>query len=121
MVPPRLPRTGDDHAGRILDPRPRTVACRPPSLGDMWRRHGCAPGVGLTMTPTADGAVIHPTSGPVPTVIPLRCTPATRGRTLHIAAGVDLHEVGTFVDTLPLSLRPANYTVASGVTLGEPR
>jgi hypothetical protein len=70
----------------------------------------------LTVTPTSDGAVIHPAGEPAPAPIPVRCTAATRGRTLHISAGVDLIEVGAFVDSLPVDLRPANYTVAPGVT-----
>jgi len=88
------------------------------SLGELWHRHG-QPGGRLTVTPTSDGAVIHPAGLPVPVVTPLPSTPATRGRTLHIAAGVDLTEVGAFVDTLPDGLRPANYTVAAGVTFDE--
>lgn len=121
MVSPRLPVTRDDHAWHSLDPRLRRMACQPPSLGDLWRHQGRTPGSGLTMTPTADGAVIHPAGRPVPAVTPVRCTAATRGRTLHIAAGVDLTEVGAFVDALPVSLRPANYTVAAGVTAGHRR
>jgi hypothetical protein len=116
MVPP--PATRDDHAWRALAPRSRPLPCQPPTLGDLWRHHGCAPGNGLTTTPTADGAVIHPAGRPVPVVRPVRCTPATRGRTLHIAAGVDLVDVGAFVHTLPPHLRPANYSVASGVRFG---
>jgi hypothetical protein len=88
------------------------------SLGELWHRHG-QPGGRLTVTPTPDGAVIHPAGMPVPAVTPLPGTSATRGRTLHIAAGVDLTEVGAFVDTLPDGLRPANYTVAAGVTFDE--
>jgi hypothetical protein len=91
------------------------------SLGEVWRREGRRPGAGLTVTPTADGAVIHPDGRPAPDPAPVRCTPATRGRTLHIAAGVDLTEVGAFVDALPVDLRPANYTVAPGVTFDRPR
>jgi len=87
------------------------------SLGELWHRH--EPGGRLTVTPTPDGAVIHPAEMPAPVVTPLPGTPATRGRTLHIAAGVDLTEVGAFVDTLPDGLRPANYTVAAGVTFDE--
>ncbi|HEV7651039.1 MAG TPA: hypothetical protein VGP26_23070 [Actinophytocola sp.] len=86
------------------------------SIGEIWFHEGRTPGGRLTVTPTADGAVIHPAGGPAPAVKPLGYTPATRGRTLHIAAGVDLTEVGEFVDTLPAALRPANYTVAAGVT-----
>jgi hypothetical protein len=88
------------------------------SLGELWHRHE-QPGGRLRVTPTPDGAVIHPAGMPVPDVTPLPSTPATRGRTLHIAAGVDLTEVGAFVDTLPDGLRPANYTVAAGVTFDE--
>lgn len=91
------------------------------SLGELWRHAGRTPGGGLTVTPTPDGAVIHRVDRPVPPVKPLGATPATRGRTLHIAAGVDLTEVGDFVDTLPAALRPANYTVAAGVTFDERR
>ncbi len=86
------------------------------SLGHQWRRQGRTPGDGLTVTPTPDGAVIHPAGVGIPAVVPVRCTPAIRGRTLHIAAGVDLTAVGAFVDSLPAGLRPANYTVAAGVT-----
>ena len=68
------------------------------------------------MTPTSDGAVIHPDGVPAPAVVPVRCTPATRGRTLHIAAGVNLAVVGAFVDSLPVHLRPANYPVDAGAT-----
>ena len=89
------------------------------SLGELWRSEGKTPGGRLTVTPTPDGAVIHPADRLVPAVTPLGCTPATRGSTLHIAAGVDLTEVGEFVDTLPAGLRPANYTVAAGVTLDD--
>jgi hypothetical protein len=88
------------------------------SLGELWHRH-VRPGGRLTVTPTPDGAVIHPAGLPTPVVRPLPSTPATRGRTLHIAAGVDLTEVGAFVDTLPDGLRPANYTVAAGVSFDE--
>jgi hypothetical protein len=91
------------------------------SLGEIWRYEHKAPGGRLTVTPTADGAVIHLAGEPAPTVAPLGHTPATRGRTLHIAAGVDLTEVGAFVNTLPVGLRPANYTVAAGVTFDERR
>lgn len=102
-------------------------ATRPPangahdrhSLGEVWHRQGREPGGELAVTPTLDGAVIHPAGTPVPAVTPLRSTPATRGRTLHIAAGVDLTEVGAFIDTLPVGLRPANYTVAPGVTFDD--
>jgi hypothetical protein len=89
------------------------------SLGEIWRYEGKSPGGRLTVTPTADGAVIHPAGAPAPSVKPLGYTTATRGRTLHIAAGVDLTEVGAFVDTLPVGLRPANYTVAAGVTFDD--
>lgn len=93
---------------------------QPMSLGHQWRRQSPTPGHGLAVTPTPDGGVIHPAGVPVPAVIPVRCTPATRGRTLHIAAGVDLTAVGAFVDALPLHLRPANYTVDAGATF-DPR
>lgn len=89
------------------------------SLGEIWRHEGKTPGGRLTVTPTADGAVIHPAGRPVPAVTPLGYTAPTRGRTLHIAAGVDLTEVGAFIDTLPVGLRPANYTVAAGVTFDD--
>jgi hypothetical protein len=89
------------------------------SLGERWRHEGRTPGGRLTVTPTSDGAVIHPAGRTAPAVTPLGCTAATRGRTLHIAAGVDLTEVGDFVDSLPVGLRPANYTVAAGVTFDE--
>jgi hypothetical protein len=89
------------------------------SLGEIWRYEGKSPGGRLTVTPTTDGAVIHPAGAAAPAVTPLRYTPATRGRTLHIAAGVDLTDVGAFVDTLPVGLRPANYTVAAGVTFDD--
>ena len=112
MVPP--PVTSDDHAWQMLAPRLRPMPCQAPSLGDLWRYHGFVPGGGLTTTPTADGAVIHPAGRPVPVVRPVRCTPATRGRTLHIATGVDLADVGAFVHALPAGLRPANYTIATG-------
>jgi hypothetical protein len=132
MVPPRPPTTdalGGEYARHHVDPRLH-AAWLPEqdkasqhelrdglrSLGDVWHHQGRKPGDGLTVTPTSDGAVIHSAGQPVPAVIPVRCTPATRGRTLHIAAGVDLTEVGAFVDTLPVDLRPANYTVAPGVT-----
>ena len=115
----RPPVTADDVAWHRVATLPRLLPCQPPSLGDLWRRHGCVPGNGLTTTPTADGAVIHPAGRPVPPVKPVRCTPATRGRTLHIAAGVDLTEVGAFVGTLPANLRPANYSVAAGATFGR--
>jgi hypothetical protein len=92
---------------------------RPASLGHVWRRQGRTPGHGLTVTPTSDGGVIHPVGVGVPAVIPVRCTPATRGRTLHIAAGVDLTAVGAFVDSLPAHLRPANYTVDAAATFGS--
>jgi hypothetical protein len=86
------------------------------SLGDVWCRHGRGPGGGLTVTATPDGAVIHPTGRPAPDVVPLRATPGTRGRTLHIGPGVALTAVGEFVGSLPADLRPANYTVCPGVT-----
>lgn len=86
------------------------------SLGDVWRRQGRRPGGGLTVTATPDGAVIHPTGRPAPDVTPLGATPGTRGRTLHISAGVALTAVGEFVGSLPANMRPANYTVSPGVT-----
>jgi hypothetical protein len=89
------------------------------SLGEIWRHEGKRPDGRLAVTPTADGAVIHPVGAPAPAVKPLGYTPVTRGRTLHIAAGVDLTEVGAFIDTLPAGLRPANYTVAAGVTFDD--
>ena len=116
MVPP--PVTSDDRAWRLLAPRLRRMPCQPPSLGDLWRYHGHAPGNGLTTTPTADGAVIHPAGRPAPVVRPVRCSAATRGRTLHVATGVDLADVGAFVRGLPVGLRPANYAIAAGVTSG---
>jgi hypothetical protein len=119
MVRPSV--TADDRAWLRVATLPCPLPCQPPSLGDLWRHHGCVPGPGLTTTPTADGAVIHPAGRPVPAVKPVRCTPATRGRTLHIAAGVDLTEVGAFVGTLPANLRPANYSVAAGVTSSRRR
>jgi hypothetical protein len=115
--PGRLP---DEYArdGWTWLPQEETVPEReqPLSLGHTWRRQGRTPGHGLTVTPTPDGGVIHPAGVPIPAVIPVRATPATRGRTLHIAAGVDLTAVGAFVDSLPAHLRPANYTVDAGAT-----
>jgi hypothetical protein len=86
------------------------------SLGDIWLYEGREPGRGLIVRSTSDGAVIYPAGWPAPRVDPVRSTPATRGRTLHIGAGVNLADIGAFVDSLPEELRPANYTVAPGVT-----
>jgi hypothetical protein len=83
------------------------------SLGDVWRHRGALPCAGLTVTSTPDGAVIHRDGQPAPAVKPL---PGTRGRTLHIGPGVALREVGAFVGSLPVDLRPACYTVAPGAT-----
>jgi hypothetical protein len=85
------------------------------SLGDVWRHRGTKPCDGLVVTITSDGAVIHRAGGPLPDVTPLSASPGTRGRTLHIAPGVALSEVGAFVGSLPVDMRPANYTVAPGV------
>lgn len=86
------------------------------SLGDVWMYEGWEPRGGLVVRSTSDGAVIYPAGQPAPAVRPVAATPATRGRTLHIGAGVDLADVGAFVDSLPEDLRPANYTIAPGVT-----
>jgi len=86
------------------------------SIGDVWLHQGKRPTGGLEVTATPDGAVIHPASQPAPDVIPVPATPVTRGRTLHIGAGVALTQVGAFVCSLPADIRPANYTVSPGVT-----
>ncbi|TDV44939.1 hypothetical protein [Actinophytocola oryzae] len=85
------------------------------SLGDVWRHRDRRPCDGLVVTTTSDGAVIHRAGQPVPDITPLRATARTRGRTLHIGPGVALSEVGAFVASLPMDMRPANYTVAPGV------
>lgn len=82
------------------------------SLGDVWCHQGRYPADGLTVTTTADGAVIHRAGQPAPTVTPLSATLDTRGRTLHIGPGVALPDVGSFVRSLPSDMRPANYTVS---------
>lgn len=86
------------------------------SLGDVWRREGKRPCAGLVVLSTPDGAVIYPAGQPVPPVRPVSASPGTRGRTLHIGPGVALRDVGAFVGSLPAEIRPANYTVAPGVT-----
>jgi hypothetical protein len=86
------------------------------SLGDIWRREGKRPCEGLAVLSTPDGAVIYPAGQPVPAVKPVSASPGTRGRTLHIGPGVALRDVGAFVGSLPADIRPANYTVAPGVT-----
>jgi hypothetical protein len=124
MAPPRRRGTGPHvggHPGGAARAERTWLSANRASLGEVWRREGRRPGDGLTVTPTPDGAVIHLAGRPAPAPPPLRGTPATRGRTLHIAAGVDLTEVGAFVDALPADLRPANYTVAPGVTFDRPR
>jgi hypothetical protein len=82
------------------------------SLGDVWDHQGRCPGDGLTVTSTPDGAVIHRAGQPAPAVSPVPATPGTRGRTLHIGPGVALPAVGSFVGSLPVDVRPANYTVS---------
>jgi hypothetical protein len=82
------------------------------SLGDVWCHQGRHPVDGLTVTATPDGAVIHRTGQPAPAVTPLNATPVTRGRTLHIGPGVALPDVGSFVHSLPVDMRPANYTIS---------
>jgi hypothetical protein len=82
------------------------------SLGDMWLFEGREPGRGLVVRSTSDGAVIYPAGWPAPRVGSVRSTPDRR--MLHIGAGVNLADVGAFVDSLPEALRPANYTIALG-------
>lgn len=82
------------------------------SIGDVWLHQGKRPTGDLVVTATPDGAVIHPASQPAPAVTPVPATPGTRGRTLHIGAGVALTQVGAFVGSLPADIRPANYTVS---------
>lgn len=99
----RLPQESSAHYGGL-------------SLGDIWLYEGREPGRGLVVRSTSDGAVIHPAGLPAPRVYPVPSTPVTRGRTLHIGAGVNPADVGAFVDSLPEELRPANYTIAPEVT-----
>jgi|tagenome__1003787_1003787.scaffolds.fasta_scaffold13566706_1 hypothetical protein len=86
------------------------------SLGDVWRHAGKHPCDGLVVLSTPDGAVIYRSDQPVPAIVPVSSNPGTRGRTLHIGPGVGLTEVGAFIGSLPADIRPANYTVAPGVT-----
>lgn len=86
------------------------------SLGDVWSHEGKRPCAGLVVLSTPDGAVIYRAGNPVPAVTPVSASPGTRGRTLHIGPGVALRDVGAFVGSLPADIRPANYTVAPGVT-----
>lgn len=82
------------------------------SLGDVWCHENRRPADGLAVTVTPDGAVIHRAGHPAPAVTPVPTTPGTRGRTLHIGPGVALPDVGSFVGSLPATMRPANYTVS---------
>jgi hypothetical protein len=80
------------------------------TLADVWHHGGKQPADGFTVTRNDNGGTLHPTGQPAPTPP----ADAPRGRNLHIAPGVAMNDVRSFVETLPKDMRPTNYTVDQG-------
>jgi hypothetical protein len=77
------------------------------TISDVWHHANKPPPSGFTVTPAAAGAVLHPAGQPAPAA-PAATPP---GRTLHVADGVGVADVRSFIETLPRDMRPTTYTV----------
>ncbi|MDA3649902.1 hypothetical protein OU416_37975, partial [Saccharopolyspora indica] len=89
------------------------------TLHDVWNHAGKLPGDQAThaVTGNARGATIHPAGQAVPPAGQPAAN-ASPGRNLHVAPGVSLDDVKSFVGTLPKDMRPATYTVDAGQDFG---